>query len=195
MISSDEAERPAWICDSDADTIWMSRIAMNIPNTMKMNAASRLAVKCASDGAGRDHRPRRAPPAARLATEERPRRSRLGGRLADAVRGRARRAASASARSGSRVWTVATTERPGRSGVALRTSSGKVTRTATRCTTLVKLPVALSGGRSENCAPEAGEIDETTPWIVLPPSASMATSTFCPGLMPSSWVSLKLAST
>ena len=38
-----------------------------------------------------------------------------------------------------------------------------MTRTATRCTTLVKLPVALSGGSSENCAPEAGEIDDTTP--------------------------------
>ena len=65
--------------------------------------------------------------------------------------------------SGSRVWTVATTERPGRSVTSFSTSSGKVTRTATRCTTLVKLPVALSGGSSENCAPEAGEIDDTTP--------------------------------
>ena len=33
-------------------------------------------------------------------------------------------------------------------------------RTATRWTTLVKLPVALSGGSSENCAPEAGETDD-----------------------------------
>ena len=32
-------------------------------------------------------------------------------------------------------------------------------RTGTRCTTLVKLPVALSGGISENCAPDAGAID------------------------------------
>ena len=45
MISSDEAESPAWISDSDAETIWMSRIAMNIPNTMKMNAATRLIEK------------------------------------------------------------------------------------------------------------------------------------------------------
>ena len=63
-------------------------------------------------------------------------------------------------------------------------------RTATRRTTLVKLPVALSGGSSENSAPEAGEIDETTPSIVRPSSASMETSAFCPGLMPPSWVSL-----
>ena len=45
MTSSDEAESPAWISDSEAETIWMSRIAMNIPNTMKMNAATRLAEK------------------------------------------------------------------------------------------------------------------------------------------------------
>src|SRR5215213_3455516 len=35
------AERPAWICCSDAETTWMSRIAMNIPNTMMRNANSR----------------------------------------------------------------------------------------------------------------------------------------------------------
>src|SRR6266700_7668388 len=35
------AERPAWISDSDAETTWMSRIDMNIPNTMIRNANSR----------------------------------------------------------------------------------------------------------------------------------------------------------
>src|SRR6201747_890621 len=35
------AERPAWISDSDAETTWMSRIDMNIPNTMMRNANSR----------------------------------------------------------------------------------------------------------------------------------------------------------
>ena len=35
------AERPAWICCSDAETIWMSRTDMNIPNTMMRNANSR----------------------------------------------------------------------------------------------------------------------------------------------------------
>ncbi len=45
MTSSDDAESPAWICESEAETIWMSRIAMNIPNTMKMNAATRLSEK------------------------------------------------------------------------------------------------------------------------------------------------------
>src|ERR1700761_8185776 len=37
------ADRPAWISVSDAETIWMSRIDMNIPNTMMRNANSRRA--------------------------------------------------------------------------------------------------------------------------------------------------------
>src|SRR6202048_2092322 len=40
--SLEEAERPAWMSDSDAETIWMSRIDMNIPNTMMRNANSRF---------------------------------------------------------------------------------------------------------------------------------------------------------
>src|ERR1700720_5038553 len=35
------ADRPAWISESDAETTWMSRIDMNIPNTMMRNANSR----------------------------------------------------------------------------------------------------------------------------------------------------------
>src|SRR5438045_9392093 len=35
------AESPAWMSDKDAETIWMSRIDMNIPNTMMRNANSR----------------------------------------------------------------------------------------------------------------------------------------------------------
>src|SRR3977135_4450606 len=48
--SLEEAERPAWMSDSDAETIWMSRIDMNIPNTMMRNANSRRGETC-SDGA------------------------------------------------------------------------------------------------------------------------------------------------
>src|ERR1700737_2936330 len=44
------AERPAWISDSDAETIWMARIDMNIPNTMIRNATSRRG-SMRSDGA------------------------------------------------------------------------------------------------------------------------------------------------
>src|SRR4249919_210299 len=36
------ADSPAWISDKDAETIWMSRIDMNIPNTMMMKANSRF---------------------------------------------------------------------------------------------------------------------------------------------------------
>src|SRR5471032_3561179 len=40
--TSDElADRPAWISVSEAETTWMSRIDMNIPNTMMRNANSR----------------------------------------------------------------------------------------------------------------------------------------------------------
>src|SRR6201991_2562499 len=35
------ADRPAWMSASEAETIWMSRIDMNIPNTMMRNAISR----------------------------------------------------------------------------------------------------------------------------------------------------------
>src|SRR3954464_7212893 len=35
------ADRPAWISESDAETTWMSRIDMNMPNTMIRNANSR----------------------------------------------------------------------------------------------------------------------------------------------------------
>src|SRR4051812_11732973 len=35
------ADNPAWISDSDAETTWMSRIAMNMPKTMIRNAISR----------------------------------------------------------------------------------------------------------------------------------------------------------
>src|ERR1700728_2618456 len=44
------ADRPAWMSVSDAETIWMSRIDMNIPNTMIRNANSRRGA-IRSDGA------------------------------------------------------------------------------------------------------------------------------------------------
>src|ERR1700738_2249683 len=45
------ADRPAWMSVSDAETIWMSRIDMNIPNTMMRNANSRRG-SMRSDAAG-----------------------------------------------------------------------------------------------------------------------------------------------
>src|SRR5260370_21218927 len=44
------ADKPAWISVSDAETIWMSRIDMHIPNTMMRNANSRRGA-IRSDGA------------------------------------------------------------------------------------------------------------------------------------------------
>src|ERR1700732_2308008 len=44
------ADRPAWMSVSDAETTWMSRIDMNIPNTMMRNANSRRGAM-RSDGA------------------------------------------------------------------------------------------------------------------------------------------------
>ena len=60
------------------------------------------------------------------------------------------------------VWTVAVTERPGWSLAARLTSSSTIF-TGMRCTTLVKFPVALSGGSNANCDPLAGAIS-----IILP---------------------------
>src|SRR6202040_976810 len=44
------ADRPAWMSVSDAETTWMSRIDMNMPNTMMRNAISRRGAM-RSDGA------------------------------------------------------------------------------------------------------------------------------------------------
>src|SRR5579864_5613022 len=45
------ADRPAWISVSEAETIWMSRIDMNIPNTMMRNATSRRGAMRSDDSA------------------------------------------------------------------------------------------------------------------------------------------------
>src|ERR1700680_832482 len=45
------AERPAWMSVSEAETTWMSRIDMNIPNTMMRNANSRRGAMRSEDAA------------------------------------------------------------------------------------------------------------------------------------------------
>ena len=57
---------------------------------------------------------------------------------------------------------VATTDIPGRNFPASRLSRPIRSLTGIRCTTLVKLPVALSGGKRLNCAPLAGAMLSTT---------------------------------
>ncbi len=59
---------------------------------------------------------------------------------------------------------------------------------------MVKLPVALSGGSSENTEPEAGAKLATRPSKVWPGSASTAIATGCPACSRETCVSLKLAS-
>src|SRR5439155_21219699 len=77
---------------------------------------------------------------------------------------------------------VTTTLMPGRSGcVASFCASGRI-RTGMRCTTLVKLPVALSGGSSENFAPVAGDRLSTCPFTCRPGYASIVKSACSPGL-------------
>ena len=75
------------------------------------------------------------------------------------VRGVSRRVATAprAIRRAGLVLTLTTTDMPGRSSscVAQRRPAPRM-RTGRRCTILVKLPVALSGGSSENTEPEAG---------------------------------------
>ncbi len=70
------------------------------------------------------------------------------------------------------VLTLTTTDMPGRSRFCVATSAGISTRTGMRCTILVKLPVALSGGSSENTAPDAGDSDATRPSMACSGSAS-----------------------
>ena len=65
-------------------------------------------------------------------------------------------------------------------------------RTGTRCTTLVKLPLALSGGSRLKRAPVAAEKLSTSPCRVTPEKASTTTCTGWPLRMFWSCVSLKL---
>ena len=62
--------------------------------------------------------------------------------------------------------------------------AGRWMRTARRCTILVKLPVALSGGSSENTEPEAGETLATVPVMSWPASASTLIDDRLAGLEP-----------
>jgi hypothetical protein len=50
-------------------------------------------------------------------------------------------------------------------------------RTGIRCTTLVKFPVALSGGNSAKVDPLAGERRSTRPRSTTPENVSTVTST------------------
>jgi len=68
-------------------------------------------------------------------------------------------------------------------------------RTGTRCTILVKLPVAFSGGMTLKTAPVPGARLATWPKKTWPGSKSAVTVAVSPLLIRASWSSLKLAST
>ena len=70
---------------------------------------------------------------------------------------------------------VAITDIPGLSKSPIEESGSSTILTGIRCTTLVKLPVALSGGSSENCAPEAGDQLSTWPCSTTPGNESTVT--------------------
>src|SRR5271156_5714623 len=75
---------------------------------------------------------------------------------------------------------VAITDIPGRNRSAREGSCSSTIFTGIRCTTLVKLPVALSGGSSANSAPDAGDQLSTCPCRTLPGKASTVTRAFWP---------------
>ena len=64
------------------------------------------------------------------------------------------------------------TERPGRKRPSVAASASSRIRTGTRCTILVKLPVAFSAGSTLNTAPVAGARLATWPWNTSPGSTS-----------------------
>src|SRR3984893_12836233 len=157
------ADRPAWISLSDAETTWMSRIDMNIPNTMMRNANSRRG-EMRSDGTA----------AALIIVGGAAVASAIICSAQDVLMDRARRpmrnycgctlagASSSASLSASAapflVSTVAYTDMPARSRFCLATSFGTRMRTGSRCTILVKVPVALYGGSRVNTEPAAGEL-------------------------------------
>ena len=84
---------------------------------------------------------------------------------------------------------------PGRSSTAAPLSASSAIFTGMRCTTLVKLPVALSGGSSANSWPLAGAMLSTWPCTSWPGNMSTAISTAWPSRTSVSCVSLKFATT
>ena len=66
------------------------------------------------------------------------------------------------------VLTETTADRPGRRRPTRALSAGSTIFTGTRCTTLVKLPLAFSGGSRLNSAPLAGAMLSTRPVTSMP---------------------------
>ena len=85
---------------------------------------------------------------------------------------------------------VAITDMPGRSLPTSGWPGSSTILTGMRCTTLVKLPVALSGGSRLNCEPLAGAMLSTWPQTVTPGKVSTVMLARWPIATRVSWVSL-----
>ena len=81
-----------------------------------------------------------------------------------------------------RVSIVGSTDMPGRSRPISGSFGSMVILTGTRCTILVKLPVALSGGSSANSWPLAGAMLFTTPCTMVPGKVSTSSVTGWPAM-------------
>ena len=88
-----------------------------------------------------------------------------------------------------------TTDMPGRSTCFAVDSRSSMMRTGTRCTILVKLPVALSGGSSVKTEPVPPAMPLTVPWKTWPGSASTVMLALAPVFSGPTCVALTLAST
>src|SRR6185437_3463162 len=102
---------------------------------------------------------------------------------ARAVHQRARAASAAASDAGARVSTSTSAERPGRSSPRSFSSGASAMRTGTRCTILVKLPVAFAGGSRLKSEPLAGAKLSMKPWRLRSGKASTVMRTFSPGRM------------
>lgn len=83
--------------------------------------------------------------------------------------------------------TVTSAESPGLRGISGGGSMNAM-RTGTRCTTLTKLPVALSGGKSEKTAPVPPDRLSTFPKSGRPLNAATRISARWPGRISPIWV-------
>ena len=124
---------------------------MNIPKTMKMKVTSRRL----SSGGG--SLARQGPSHARCRLGARPSADRLGRRRGAGVH-------------------LDHDRQAGAQQALLQHSGSTAMRTGTRCTILVKLPVAFSGGSRLNTAPEAGAMLSTRALISRSGKASTASS-------------------
>ena len=129
----------------DAETIWISSSAMKKPTHMVAKAKIFARRRELAEGRGCRRLPRRR-------------------RQGQGPGGERAHLAFPSPRSS----TATVTERPGRRRPSLAASPSSRMRTGTRCTILVKLPVAFSGGRMLNSAPVAGARLPTWPMKTSP---------------------------